>query len=160
MRYPASPEFSSRMHITHTHFHFLIKLFSLHYIEYIVKMEGIEGRLGLFLRGWSHVFFSWLLSEHQAALFQLKRECKEEVEKLHVSDHIIYTKCMYFAPYVNAVIHLEWNTRVWHDVFLTHFKMVHYGFICAFYVGTIRAELDSSNTRLSKGMAKNCRFLN
>lgn len=30
-------------------------------------------------------------AEHQAALLQLKRECKEEVDKLHVSYHIIYT---------------------------------------------------------------------
>lgn len=29
-------------------------------------------------------YFSVLLSEHQAALLQLKRECKEELEKLQV----------------------------------------------------------------------------
>ena len=29
-----------------------------------------------------------LLSEHQAALLQLKRECKEELERMHVSSPV------------------------------------------------------------------------
>lgn len=34
------------------------------------------------------LFCSCFLSEHQAALLQLKRECKEELEKLQVSVYI------------------------------------------------------------------------
>lgn len=34
------------------------------------------------------VFLFCLLSEHQAALLQLKRECKEDLERMHVSYHI------------------------------------------------------------------------